>query len=88
MNPFIQQIVNQRVNQVTAAELYEQAKQLNLPLQLEQAERLAEQVHGKNIDLFHPEGQNEMIAILSSEVGAETAHALFQRFKDIIDKFQ
>lgn len=88
MNPFIQQIVNQRINQVSAEELYQQAVQLNLPVSKAQAERIAEQVHGKNINLFEASGQQTLLAILSEELGPETANELYLYFQQILEKFK
>ncbi|MFT8317526.1 MAG: DUF2624 family protein [Sporolactobacillus sp.] len=87
MNPFIQQIVNQRINQVTAEELYQQAAQMQIPVSEEQARQIADQVRGKNIDLFATSGQQTLLAILKRELGPEMADELYQYFQQIMEKF-
>ncbi|MFX3616069.1 MAG: DUF2624 family protein [Sporolactobacillus sp.] len=88
MNPFIQQIVNQRINQVSAEELYQQAAQMQIPVSEEQARQIADQVRGKNIDLFTTSGQQTLMAILKRELGPEMADELYQYFQQIMEKFK
>ncbi|MFT8362112.1 MAG: DUF2624 family protein [Sporolactobacillus sp.] len=88
MNPFLQQLINQRLNQVTATELYDQARQMSIPLNQDQADRLAEHIHGRHLDLFREEDQAQLLALLTDELGEQTANDLFMQFKKVVDKFK
>ncbi|MDD9147570.1 MULTISPECIES: DUF2624 family protein [unclassified Sporolactobacillus] len=84
----IQQIVNQRINQVTAEELYRQAVQYGIPISKNQAARVAGRVHGKNINLFDPADQRKLRRILVEELGPKLAEDLNRRFEDLMIKYQ
>lgn len=87
LHPVIQAMVNQRINQVQPDELYQHAVQFNIPISKNQASRIARRVHGKNIDLFHPSGQQKLSHILTEEIGPDLASKLEQRFKELIKKY-
>ncbi|WP_010632200.1 DUF2624 family protein [Sporolactobacillus vineae] len=88
MHPVIQAMINQKMNQVTGKELFEQAMRFNIPVSRTQSERIANRVRGKNIDLFHPDGQTKLRAILIDELGQDAASALDQKFKEMLAKYQ
>lgn len=88
MHPMIQQIVNQRINQVTADELYQQAVQFGIPISKDQAARVAGRVHGKNINLFDSAGQKTLRQILVEELGQNMAERLNRRFEELMAKYQ
>lgn len=88
MHPVIQAMVNQKMNQVTGKELFEQAVQFKIPITKSQSENIAQRVRGKNIDLFHPDGQTMLRTILTDELGPGPAHELDQKFKELIAKYQ
>jgi hypothetical protein len=87
LNPLIQAIINKRVNSVTADELFQQARQYQIPVSKNQAKRIASRVQGKNLDLFHPNGQLALRRILDDEIGPDLAEKLQQQFNKIIDQF-
>lgn len=88
MHPMIQAMINQRINQVSADELYEQAIQFNIPITRNQAARVAGRVRGKNIDLFQPAGQERLRRIFIEELGPVLAQELDQKFKQLMAKYQ
>lgn len=88
MHPVIQAMINQKMNQVTGKELFEQAVRFNIPVSQAQAKRIADRVRGKNIDLFHPDGQMIVRTTLIDELGQDTARELDRKFKEILAKYQ
>ncbi len=88
MHPMIQAMINQRINQVSADELFSQATQFNIPISRNQAARVAARVRGKNIDLFHPAGQEKLRQIFIEELGPALAQELDRRFKQLMAKYQ
>ncbi|RYL91596.1 DUF2624 domain-containing protein [Sporolactobacillus sp. THM7-4] len=87
VHPMIQQIVNQRVNQVSADELYQYAGKYGIPITKNQAARIASRVHGKNIDLFSLSGQSKLQKILSEEIGPQLASELKKRFEQLVGRY-
>jgi Protein of unknown function (DUF2624). len=88
VNPVIQAMINQKINQVTGTELFDQAVQFNIPISKSQSEKVAKRVCGKNIDLFHPDGQAKLKAIFIDELGPGLASELDQKFKALMAKYQ
>ncbi|MFT8871020.1 MAG: DUF2624 family protein [Sporolactobacillus sp.] len=87
MNSFVQQIVNQRINQVTAGELLQQAELFHIAISREQAEQIVANVHGQGIDLFNADGQQKLHTIIREAVDQATADELLNRFYSLVDKF-
>ncbi|RYM02226.1 DUF2624 family protein [Sporolactobacillus sp. THM7-7] len=87
MHPVIQQMVNQRINQVTADELYQYAVKYGISITKSQAVRISSRVRGKNIDLFSTSGKAALQRILSEEMSPGQAAELKKRFEELVDKY-
>lgn len=83
MNPFIEQIVIQRMNQLTPGELYQYASQYNIPVTKQQASNIAMRVQNKNINPFKPDGQQTLRKILNEEIGTELSEILEKQFEHL-----
>lgn len=83
MNPLMRQIINQRINQVEANELYSYAIKYGVPISRDQAEKIAARVRGARIDLFQPSGVEKLQRILEEEIGPERARQLRKRFDSL-----
>ncbi|MDN3955402.1 DUF2624 family protein [Sporolactobacillus laevolacticus] len=83
MNPFIEQLVIQRMNQLTPGELYQYASQYNIPVTKQQASNIAMRVQNKNINPFKPDGQQTLRKILNEEIGTELTEILEKQFEHL-----
>lgn len=87
LNPIIEQLVIQKMNQITPAELYQYARQYTIPVTKQQAANVARRVQNKNINVFQPAGQKQLRLILDEEIGPELAESLQKQFEQLAKGF-
>lgn len=78
-----QQIINQKMNTITADELMSYSRQFNIPLSREQAKKVADAIRGKNINIFDANERMALIKKIAGITSPETAkqvNSLFQKF--------
>ncbi len=83
MNAIIQQLVNQKVNALSANELLELATQHNVSLTMEQAQKVISILRSEVIDVANQQQLNRMIHRLQTEVDSHvssTVQQLLQQF--------
>jgi hypothetical protein len=87
LNPIIEQLVIQKMNQITSEELYQYARQYNIPVTKQQAANVARRVQNKNINAFQPAGQKQLRLILDEEIGPVLAESLQKQFEQLAKGF-
>ncbi|MCO7175701.1 DUF2624 domain-containing protein [Sporolactobacillus kofuensis] len=83
MNPFIEQMVIQKMNQLTPDELLHYAVQYGIPITEEQASQVTKRIHNKQINPFKPEGQKQLRKILDEVIDPELAESLEKQFEQL-----
>ncbi|MCO7126313.1 DUF2624 domain-containing protein [Sporolactobacillus shoreicorticis] len=83
MNPFIEQLVIQKMNRLTSEELYKYAEQYDIAVTKQQTANIARRVQNQNINPFQPQGQKRLRKILDEEIGATLAARLEQQFEQL-----
>ncbi len=80
----LQNVVNQKVNSITTAELLKYAKEYGMPLTPKQAEAIVLKVRGKKINIFDDQQRAQLVKSLSKIVGPKTAKDLNQLFLQFV----
>ncbi|MFX3623808.1 MAG: DUF2624 domain-containing protein [Ectobacillus sp.] len=78
----IQQIVNKKLNSITASELLKYSKQYQILITPEQAEQAAALMKGKNINIYNSDERLALIkeiAKVTSPATAQQVNALLQK---------
>ncbi|BBN99207.1 DUF2624 domain-containing protein [Sporolactobacillus terrae] len=83
MNPIIEQLVIQKMNHLTAEELYQYAVQFKIQVTKQQAASVAGRVRHQNINPFQPSGQAALRRILDEEIGEDLAEHLEKQFEQL-----
>ncbi|GAY76401.1 DUF2624 family protein [Sporolactobacillus inulinus] len=83
MNPIIEQLVIQKMNHLTAEELYQYAVQCKIHVTKQQAAHVAGRVRNKGINPFQPSGQKALRRILDEEIGENLAEHLEKQFEQL-----
>ncbi|MCQ2008425.1 MAG: DUF2624 family protein [Sporolactobacillus sp.] len=83
MNPFIEQLVIQKMNHLTSEELYRYAVQYGIAVTKQQTENIARRVQNQNINPFQPQGQKKLRKILDEEIGVALAARLEKQFEQL-----
>ncbi len=73
-------IINHKINTITADELLKYAKQFNIDLNRHQSRRIAEYLRGKNINIFDNEQRTKLIREIAKAAGPETAREVNKLF--------
>lgn len=88
MNPFIQQIVNQKVNTITSQELKKYAAHYNINLNDEDANKILSILREeKKIDIYNSSQHQKVIKKISQRIGptlAKKTNDLLQQFSNML----
>lgn len=77
---FLENIINMKVNVITADELLKYGKQFNIHVTKAQAEQIAATIRGKNINIFNHQDRTKVIKEIAKVAGPETAKKVNQLF--------
>ncbi|WP_100331586.1 DUF2624 domain-containing protein [Bacillus xiapuensis] len=77
---FVQHLINQRAQFITADELLKYAKGLSIPLRREEAEKIASRLRSKKIDLFNDDERAKLLREIADITNDQTAKKLNQLF--------
>lgn len=77
---FLENMINMKINTITGKELLKYGRQFNIQVSLEQAEQIAQYLHGKNIDIFNNDDRTKVVKEIAKVVGPETAKKVNQLF--------
>ncbi|WP_096201286.1 DUF2624 family protein [Bacillus sp. FJAT-45350] len=83
MNPMVVQMVNHKVNNITASELVELGKQYQMPINKEQAEKVVRILRSETINVSNKAQVERMIERLKTEVDPKVStmiNQLLQQF--------
>lgn len=69
----VQNMVNYKINMITAEELLKYAKQFNVTLKNEDAKKIAAHIRGKNINIFDHQERAALIKDVAKIAGPQTA---------------
>ncbi|WP_017728359.1 DUF2624 family protein [Halalkalibacterium ligniniphilum] len=81
MNPFMQQLVNQKINALTVMDLLQLAKQYQISLSQEQANKVLIVIHSEKIDVGNKEQVNRLIQRLQVEIDPHVSNVIAQLLK-------
>ncbi|MFJ5715392.1 DUF2624 domain-containing protein [Neobacillus sp. NPDC093127] len=76
-------IINHKINTITADELLKYAQQFNVSINRHQARKIAEYLRGKNINIFDDGQRAQLVKQIAKLAGPETArevNKLFMQF--------
>jgi ribosomal protein L12E/L44/L45/RPP1/RPP2 len=76
-------IINHKINTITAEELLKYAKQFNISVNRLQAKKIAEYLRGKNVNIFDDAQRATLVKEIAKAAGPETArevNKLFMQF--------
>jgi len=77
---FLENIINMKVNGITANELIKYGKQFDIHITKKQAEAISSFVRGKNFDIFNNRDRARIIKEIALVAGADTAKKVNQLF--------
>jgi hypothetical protein len=75
-----QSIINHKINTITGEELLKYAKQFNISVNRQQANKIAEYLRGKNVNIFDDKQRTVLIKEIAKTVGPETAREVNKLF--------
>lgn len=84
MNPFIQQMVNYKINHLTSSELISLARQYNVVLTQEQATQILQILRAQQIDIFNNNQRMQLLKKIEKVVGRSKAQQINQIFNSFI----
>jgi hypothetical protein len=76
-------IINHKINTITAEELVKYAEQFNISVNRRQARKIAEYLRGKNVNIFDDAERAHLVKEIAKAAGPETArevNKLFMQF--------
>lgn len=76
-------IINHKINTITADELLKYADQFNIKVNRQQARKIAEYLKGKNVNIFDAKERSQIVKQIAKAAGPETArevNKLFMQF--------
>ncbi|RST73835.1 DUF2624 domain-containing protein [Siminovitchia acidinfaciens] len=76
----IKNMVNYKLNMITADDLMKYASEFNIQLTASQAEKIAVYLRGKNFDLFDDNVRSKIIREIAKITGPKTAKEINQLF--------
>ncbi|MBS4199687.1 DUF2624 domain-containing protein [Bacillus sp. FJAT-49732] len=76
----IQNMINMKVNVITADELLKYAGQYNINISRSQAEKVAAFLRGKNFDIFNDQTRSQIIREVAKIAGPKTAKEINKLF--------
>lgn len=78
MNPFVQQVVNQKINSITISELLQLAKQHRISLSTKQAEKIVSIVKEQEVDVANTQQVEQLLHRLQTEVDPHVTSVIQQ----------
>lgn len=75
-----QSIINHKINTISGEELLKYAKQFNISVNRQQANKIAEYLRGKNVNIFDDAQRTALIKQIAKIVGPETAKEVNKLF--------
>jgi ribosomal protein L12E/L44/L45/RPP1/RPP2 len=76
-------IINHKINTITAEELLKYAKQFNINVNRVQAKKIAEYLRGKNINIFDDVQRAALVKEIAKTAGPETAREVNKLFMQL-----
>ncbi|MEK3890708.1 DUF2624 domain-containing protein [Bacillus sp. FSL K6-3431] len=76
----LKNMVNSKMNNITADELLKYAGEINMELARPQAEQIAKYLHGKHFDIFDDKTRAQIIKEIAKVSGPKTAKELNKLF--------
>ncbi|MDR6998771.1 DUF2624 domain-containing protein [Neobacillus niacini] len=76
-------IINHKINTITAEELLKYAKQFNISVNRIQAKKIAEYLRGKNINIFDDRQRAALVKEIAKSAGPETAREVNKLFMQL-----
>ncbi|WP_042355031.1 DUF2624 domain-containing protein [Bacillus rubiinfantis] len=76
-------IINHKINTITAEELVKYSKQFNIAVTLEQARKIAKYLNGKNINIFSDRERAQLIREIAKAAGPDIAREVNTLFKEL-----
>lgn len=76
----IETVINQKVNNITGEELMKYGKQFNISISSDQAEKIAQYLRGRNVNIFNNEDRSKVIKEIAKIAGPKTAKKVNELF--------
>jgi len=76
-------IINHKINTITADELLKYAGQFNISVNRQQAKKIAEYLRGKKINIFDNTQRTQLIKEIAKTAGPETAREVNKLFMEL-----
>ncbi|MGX6442773.1 DUF2624 domain-containing protein [Neobacillus sp. K501] len=73
-------IINHKINTITGAELIKYANQFNIKVNRQQANKVAEYLRGKNVNIFDVSQRAALVKEIAKIAGPETAREVNKLF--------
>ncbi len=83
----IQQMVKQKVNQLTTTELIQYGKQYGFTLTKAEAEKILKYIRSKSLDPFKEEDRLKLLKKIAQITDDQTAKKAHKLFKDMIKQY-
>lgn len=77
---FLESIINMKINNIRKEELMNLAKQHGVVLTLSEADRIAQELRGKNYNLFNGEQRRYLVSKIATIIGNDRAMQIEQMF--------
>ncbi|GER66916.1 tRNA methyltransferase [Weizmannia acidilactici] len=76
----IQNMVNYKVNMITGEELFKYARQFKVKISREDAEKIADYLRGKQLDIFEDQARSKALKDIAKITSPETAREINRVF--------
>lgn len=83
MNPFVQQMINHKINSLTPKQLYQLANQYNVPVSMKQAHQITTILHRQPVNILD-ETQRKRIL---NQIAYEVDPAVARKIKTLLESF-
>ncbi|MGJ7912156.1 DUF2624 domain-containing protein [Neobacillus sp. LXY-1] len=77
-------IINHKINTITAEELIKYANQFNITVNRQQAKKIAEYLRGKNINIFDDGQRATLIREIAKAAGPQIARDVNKLFTELV----
>ena len=82
---FIQQIVNKKLNNITANELLKLSKEYQIPITEDQAQKIVSLIKGKNINIYSHIERIELIKQIAQVTSPSTAQQVNTLLQNLLN---
>jgi hypothetical protein len=76
-------IINHKINTITAEELVKYAEQFNIAVNRRQARKISEYLRGKNVNIFDDSQRTHLVKEIAKVAGPETAREVNKLFMQL-----